>query len=502
MNSLLNDLSPRVTDLPGSLALIDEHIATRIELYRILWDKNIGLEVDDSHIQEISKKREEIAKKIIKTPFNPANTFYEIYSSTQNYRYMDVNLRIANYRNNNFSCKDVLFNKLPVNRNTWYPWLMSPAADDDSARKKIFDTFVTQLSGFKKLIEELFLLDSQILDELGLNYGKYFQAINGVSLDKVKSFLKAYLDGLKPYLPDLYRELTMNYFNREPKYYDDPWSLTLLATRLLSESTRKSRDFFETVISFCKNMGYDLSKLTFDTEKREKKHSNAFCTWIKVPDDIRVSLHGRETFMDFYSVLHELGHALHLTSTDPKLPPYKRYYGHFNMFLEVPSILFGEYLVSKQDFRVKFLGNETAEFTEAFTAQSKAYYLFSYPMLATLSLAKLRFFEKKCLGDVETEFKRLNDKYFGIPLTSDFCYLIATAEGSFASSAVYIYSMGVMAGLAGKLAATHGEQWWEEPGAHEKLRSIWSNGPAIGEVLPAADPEECRNWILEATGLQ
>jgi hypothetical protein len=62
--------------------------------------------------------------------------------------------------------------------------------------------------------------------------------------------------------------------------------------------------------------------VTVDLLERTGKSQRAFTCPVRVPDDIRVSVHPGPA--DRLALLHELGHAAHLVSIDPELPVEER----------------------------------------------------------------------------------------------------------------------------------------------------------------------------------
>jgi hypothetical protein len=89
-------------------------------------------------------------------------------------------------------------------------------------------------------------------------------------------------------------------------------------------------------------MGVDPAaggRVTVDTGEREGKRSRAFCSPVRVPDEVYLVLrpHGGQT--DYTTFLHELGHALHFAYMRPDLPFEFRWLGD-NSITEAYAMLF------------------------------------------------------------------------------------------------------------------------------------------------------------------
>jgi oligoendopeptidase F len=80
-------------------------------------------------------------------------------------------------------------------------------------------------------------------------------------------------------------------------------------------------------------------RIIFDTGEREGKRSRAFCSPVRVPDEVYLVLrpHGGQT--DWNTFLHELGHALHYAYMRPDHPMEYRFMGD-NSVTESYAMLF------------------------------------------------------------------------------------------------------------------------------------------------------------------
>ncbi len=79
----------------------------------------------------------------------------------------------------------------------------------------------------------------------------------------------------------------------------------------------------ETAVGQMGDMGLDATqggRVRFDTEEREGKQPRAFCSPVRVPEEVYLVLRPRGGHTDYRTFWHELGHAMHFASADAGLP--------------------------------------------------------------------------------------------------------------------------------------------------------------------------------------
>ncbi|MFW9998376.1 MAG: hypothetical protein ACFFD4_40435 [Candidatus Odinarchaeota archaeon] len=483
-----------IDNSPELLSLMNKNIANECELRNIRWNTYIGKERNSSLLESLSIENEIITRQLVERPFEPLAVYYNIYFMTINQRFEEVYLKQWQYNNEKLLCREVTFNGNPVTRNTWFSWLISSNTSDGD-RKKVFDAFIAQVPAFKEVVMGYFDLYWTILDEIDITLDNLYQITDGISVKELVEFLEKFLETLSPNLPELYAEMTTKLFEREPEYYDDPWSVYNIANKKLKENELDSGNY-NLVVDFLKEMGYDLSRITVDTTQREKKQSGAFCFAIKVPDDVRVSLHSTQGYYGFTKTLHELGHAVYYSGIDPNLPAYLRQYGDREIVREVPSLLFGMYMPSVTSFREHFLGKTTRDFTAALIDVNQSFVL-QYAIMAVLGLAKLKNYEKHSLNAITSECRQLIERYMKIPLPAEFWY-IAPQAMYVQSYEVYIYCTAVAIEIAKNFEEDYGNDWWKNTEAHARLRELWSKGFSSTDHLPKPDPELLAKWLLQS----
>lgn len=98
----------------------------------------------------------------------------------------------------------------------------------------------------------------------------------------------------------------------------------------------------------CEEMGIDATaggRITYDLADRPGKRSRAFCSPVRIPQEVYLVLRPHGGQGDYGTFLHELGHALHFAYADASLPFEYRWLGD-NSVTEAYAMLFDHRLQS------------------------------------------------------------------------------------------------------------------------------------------------------------
>lgn len=88
-------------------------------------------------------------------------------------------------------------------------------------------------------------------------------------------------------------------------------------------------------------------RIQLDTDDRPGKSPRAFVADVHVPDDIRLVVRPGQGLDDYFSLLHEYGHALHLAHTSRSLSPEDRRLGDASV-TESFAFLFDHFLIDER----------------------------------------------------------------------------------------------------------------------------------------------------------
>ena len=205
-----------------------------------------------------------------------------------------------------------------------------------------------------------------------------------------------------------------------------------------------------------------------DAEPRPKKTPRAFCAPVRVPEEVYLvitRMGGRE---DYEALMHEAGHAEHYSHVDPALPVEHRYLGD-NSVTEGFAFLF-EHLTEDPAWLERRLGiADPAPVVEQARA-SKLVFLRRYCAKIAYELELHGGGELDGLDELYA--RRLSDAVHvdwpKTPWLSD--------VDSFFYVAAYLRAWALETHLRRELRERFGELWFENPGAGDLLRELWSSG--------------------------
>jgi hypothetical protein len=226
---------------------------------------------------------------------------------------------------------------------------------------------------------------------------------------------------------------------------------------------------------FFAGMGLDLRtnpNITIDDEDREKKEPRAACYSISVPDDVRINLKPLGGMDDYKTALHESGHALHYSYTNPELPYEFRHLGT-NSLTETYAFLFESMFLNPV-----FLEEEAGMPKEKVN---------EYADIALLSdLSGARYYAMNVIYEAELHSGRLDDPMayyaelregYGVfprePYQNEAGYLEVDEEFY---SRDYMTAWYAEAQLRANLEDEFGVRWYKDPAAGEFLRDLFWRG--------------------------
>jgi hypothetical protein len=172
------------------------------------------------------------------------------------------------------------------------------------------------------LYVKMHVKEDKLIREYGFkNKIDMFQSLSGIDLYKVNAqmqdFLKKteemYIDTLS-YFAKKKLDLSIDGLKRHDLMY-------MNRSKEFDKYFPKS-EMMNKMKSFVSKMGIDITannKISFDIESRENKSPRAFCSPVRIPNEVYLVLSPRGGKDDYTTFLHELGHALHFAHIDTNL---------------------------------------------------------------------------------------------------------------------------------------------------------------------------------------
>jgi hypothetical protein len=310
------------------------------------------------------------------------------------------------------------------------------------------------------------------------------QELSGIDLGalnaQTSAFLEATEDAYEPLLSDpLERELgfgferlrrsDFSFFFRAPTL--DP---AFTDSRLLA-SLEQTLD----------GLALDPPGVRLDVEQRPKKTPRAFCSPVRVPDEVYLVIARRGGRDDFETLFHEAGHAQHFAHMPASLPMEHRYLGD-NSITESFAFLFQHLTQSPAWLRAR-LDVTDPEPIEAQARASKLVYLRRYA-------AKLAY-ELELHGSPAAldPLREVYARRLGAALHVDWTPESWLSDvDPFFYSAAYIRAWALETHVRRLLVERFGEHWFDEPEAGEFLKALWAEGQRLrgDELLAELTGEE------------
>jgi hypothetical protein len=172
------------------------------------------------------------------------------------------------------------------------------------------------------------------------NYNRTFEVVSDISLSQLSDECNAFLRDTEAMWTDS--------LNERLKAFGIPVGEATRADALALFRLKEYDDAFPgssmqaTIVRNCADMGMDATangRVIFDLADRPGKRSRAFCSPVRVPEEVYLVMrpHGGQT--DYNTFLHELGHALHFGYARPDYPFEYRWLGD-NSVTESYAMLF------------------------------------------------------------------------------------------------------------------------------------------------------------------
>lgn len=318
--------------------------------------------------------------------------------------------------------------------------------------------------------------EKDYIESLGVagDYNASFEAVTGISLDILAKSCEKFLRDTEPMwddtLPGVLKK-SLGIKASEAKRAD---ALALFRASEYDDAFPGNQ--METVVRRqVMEMGIDPTargRIVFDVGEREGKRSRAFCSPVRVPDEVYLVLRPHGGQSDYNTFLHELGHALHFAYASSDYPFEFRWLGD-NSVTESYAMLFDHRMQDKGWLlRYTQLGaNRVGKFLR--TA--------GFEELHFLRRYCAKFLYERTLYSGEVPWSQLPDLYVSLLSTATgFEYNAADAfvdvDPRF-YSARYLRAWQLQSVLNEQLTARFDVDWFRNPGAGPWLVSeLFSHG--------------------------
>lgn len=233
------------------------------------------------------------------------------------------------------------------------------ANSSDAAEREAIDLARAHVVAekFSPLRVERLQRERDVVEGLGVaeGYNATFEIVSGISLSALTAQCEAFLrDTDAMWRSVLDERLRAFGIPRDEATRAD--SLALFRLREFDDAFPQSA--MESIIRRnCAEMGLDSSAaghITFDIGDRPGKRPRAFCSPVRVPEEVYLVLRPHGGQSDYGTFLHELGHALHFGNVRPDYPFEYRWLGD-NSVTEGYAMLF-DHRMQQREWLLRYTG--------------------------------------------------------------------------------------------------------------------------------------------------
>ncbi|MEX0992795.1 MAG: hypothetical protein WDZ37_02250 [Solirubrobacterales bacterium] len=243
-------------------------------------------------------------------------------------------------------------------------------------------------------------------------------------------------------------------------------------------------------------LGIDLHaqpNVTLDLEPRPHKSPRAFCSPVRVPQEIHLVMPTQGGREDYATLLHEAGHTEHYAHASPEMPFEFRHLGD-NSVTESFAFLF-EHLTENPAWLRAVLGVETPDDYARFARAAKIVFLRRYAAKLSYELAlhggerplsEMPALYSETLGRaIEVEWPRVT-------------YLSDVDNAFYAAN--YLRAWALETHWRRLLVERFGERWFDSADAGAFLRGLWAQGQRLraDELLAEVTGERLDFGVMAA----
>ena len=351
---------------------------------------------------------------------------------------------------------------------------------DRARRRRIEDARVAEIARLNPLRERLHVRHHELIRELGFpGYIDFYSTLKQIDLAalgrEMESFLsrtrELYLAAVAPW----FEEVIGVPFAKAQRH--DTGVLFRMADRdAWFAGERMVPALKQTLLGLGIALD-DQPNVHLDTEDRAGKNPRAFCSPVRVPDEVYLVIRPTGGYQDYRALFHEAGHAEHFAYVEAARPFEERMLGD-NSVTEAFAFTLEHLLLDD-----RFVGDHVDAASDelgGFVRRAHTYYLYMLRRYAAKLLYELELHGRRGTGgDVMSQrYAALLTKHTGFRYRPE-AWLDDVDSGFYVAQ--YLRAWMLEAQLRERWRGRHGDRWWRPGGAGDELRSLWS----LGQALPA-----------------
>ena len=381
-----------------------------------------------------------------------------------------LTLQLHKLRKTKICVRNVKFNRAPV---CWTNWRQFAAQAPDKKRKIIFDAFIRKTPAITPVIQAFFDKAKETYAQYGLDPLQVYCEEHKISVEQLKETLYTVGNAVKVPFQQSFEQLTQKFLGRKPKYYDDFYFMRNLAFEDLTQGF-VSVNSEKYILKLLHELGFKTDNITVDSADRPKKYPSPFCSFVRIPTDIRVSYKPENPLQTAVALYHEFGHAAHASSIQADLS-YDKKYVLSDGLAETFSIFF-ENLLADKNYLVQVL-HLPEEYARKLVQRIRFTEQYAIVFYVANSLLKINQWENMLSPDQMNEVyaKHLRD-WLGLEVDGSYWQLHHILPESLMYVPSYLLAMVQAHQFTEHLKKTYGTWWWAHKRAGQEIKAMMVSG--------------------------
>ena len=342
---------------------------------------------------------------------------------------------------------------------------------DRNKRRKLFEARDKVIDKINPVLKERMqkLHDTSI--ELGYrNYMALFESVKKIDFQSLEKILLGFIDRTESLYVTLLDKALKDKIGVRLKDAERHDIAYFFRAKEYDNYFKKEKAV-ETLKATLVNMGIRLDKqknIAIDTEERPSKSPRAFCSGIKVPDEIKLVIMPHGGHDDYAALFHEAGHAEHYGSVNTDLDiEYKRLGD--NSVTETYAFLL-EYLLANENWLKQHTPIKDAKKYLDFLYLYKLFFVRRYG--AKLSY-EIKLHTSETLEGMDKLYETSLNKVLKFENGKNH-YLVDHDDGFY--SAQYLQAWIFEEQLRAMLKKKFGEEWFNNAESGKFLTKLWTDG--------------------------
>ncbi|MBI4147843.1 hypothetical protein HY490_00985 [Candidatus Woesearchaeota archaeon] len=440
----------------------DLHARLSDEYFRL----EVGLSYSKGRIASLERLNRQHAGVFLKNFSAPRALFLDSIASVAKAKTFGLTLKLHELR------KSKICTRVGRTSVSWTTWRQFASHASDAQRKSVFDAFIKKSGMLTPTIDKFFRKSSGVYAAHGVDPLGVYLEDHHLTAAQLRNFLLTLGNSVKGMFRAEFRKYAKKFLQRSPAYYDDYYFMrNVVFSDMTDGFPVDSRD---EVCKLLRDLGFDPRLIAVDDADRPSKYPSPFCSFVRIPHDVRVSYKPENPLQTAIALYHEFGHAAHAITIDAGLPYHKRYV--LSEGLTETFSIFLENVLSDEDYLLQVL-NLDKGYARELVQRIRFTEHFAIAFYVANSLLKMDQWEQNL------SLKQMNDHYsmhlktwLGMDVPGEYWQLHHILPESLMYVPSYLLAMARAHELTELLKKEYGRWWWANKRAGEELRAVMRPG--------------------------